>query len=453
MDEPVRYFTVDGAGTTFVHPVGLCMLLLCGILLVSLPRRFALWPFIVLVCFVSSRQCIAIAGVNLYFARFMVLVFGTARVLIHREVWTVRWNRLDLFVVCYGLVYLVAGAINWDFSPVELKTRSGYIVEVVGTYLLCRVLIRDREDVRSVFACLSLVACILVGFFVLENRTGRNLFSVFGGVPEITAQREGRLRCQGAFGHPILAGVFWASMVPTMFFVVLAGGRLRPLALVGTLSAIAMVVLSASSTPVLALGAGFAGWMFFPFRRHTRRLFWGVLVLLFCLHMLMNGPVWSLIQRIDITAGNSAYHRYVLLDGFITHFHEWAALGSRVGTAHWGRFTFDTANQFVAVGSASGLLTLLIFIGMIVAAMNRAGRIANVDAGLGWSVGVTIFALMVSFLGISVWGQAHFAWSLPLAIAASLSGNPQTAAKSVLSEQKRVRYVRGPRAAAVAASI
>lgn len=436
--EEAAHFAVEGAGTTVVHPVGLCMLLLCGILLISLPRRYALLPFIILVCFVSSRQCIAIAGFNLYFARFMVLIFGTARVLMRGEAWTVRWNRLDILVVSYGLVYFGAGALNWGFSPSELKTRSGYIVEVVGTYLLCRLLIRDRNDVRSVVVCLSLVACVLLGFFVLENRTGRNLFSLFGGVPDITPTREGRLRCQGAFGHPILAGVFWASMVPTMLFVFLAGDRFRLLALAGVLSSIGLVVLTASSTPLLALAAGLGGWMFFPFRRQTRRLFACGCIALLGLHLVMKAPVWSLIQRIDVTTGNSGYHRYMLVDGFISHFHEWWALGSRVGTAHWGVYTFDTANQFVAVGAASGLITLTIFIAIVISAMNRAGKIAQVDAKLGWSIGVTVFALIVSFLGISIWGQAHFAWSFPLAMAASLSGNPQIVTKPVVLRQKRL---------------
>ena len=38
--------------------------------------------------------------------------------------------------------------------------------------------------------------------------------AAMGGVPEITVVREGRLRCQGAFAHPILAGCFWAEQLP-----------------------------------------------------------------------------------------------------------------------------------------------------------------------------------------------------------------------------------------------
>ena len=53
-------------------------------------------------------------------------------------------------------------------------------------------------------------------FFLIESQTGRNLFSAFGGVPVLTDMREGKLRCSGAFGNSILAGCFWASLMPLM---------------------------------------------------------------------------------------------------------------------------------------------------------------------------------------------------------------------------------------------
>ena len=52
--------------------------------------------------------------------------------------------------------------------------------------------------------------------FLNEARTGRNLFAAFGGVPSLTDMREGKLRCSGAFGNSILAGCFWASLIPLM---------------------------------------------------------------------------------------------------------------------------------------------------------------------------------------------------------------------------------------------
>ena len=420
MPDPTHYFVIEGAGSTFVHPLGMAMLLVCGVFLVVLPRRYALWAFVALLCFVSARQAVAIWGFNLYFPRFMILVFGVVRVLVRNELTTMRLNRLDWLVIAFAILYMLSGAINWNFSDTVLKTRSGYVSEVFGTYFLCRILVRDIEDLRSVAMGLALVSLPLLAFFILENQTGRNVFAVFGGVPEITQERGGRLRCQGAFGHPILAGVFWAALLPLLIAGALEQSRRRWLFVAGGFAATAIVILSASSTPALGLATALVGWACFRLRRYARYAFMALGCMLVFLHLIMKAPVWSLIQRIDVTTGNSGYHRYILVDGFLTHMNEWWAFGSRVGTEHWGHFTFDTANQFVSIGVAGGLATLLVFIAIIVVSMNAAGRMATHHALWGWATGVSVFTLVVCFFGISIWGQLHFAWSLPLAIAGSL---------------------------------
>lgn len=421
MEGVVDPFGVEGAGSTVLHPVGLVMLLLCGGLFVGLPRRYALWAFLVLICFVSSRQAIAIAGFNLYFPRFMVLVFGLfGRGILRGELGSVRLNRLDWLVLSYGLLYFACGAVNWDFLPSEMKTRSGYVSEIIGTYFVFRMLIHDREDAVEVIRGLAIVSLPLLGFFLFEHQTGRNLFSVFGGVPEITAVRDGRLRSQGAFGHPILAGVFWAAMLPLIIAGALEISRSKVVFKAGVVASLGIVGLTASSTPVLGVAAGLGGWACFRLRRYSKQVFPALGVLIVVLHLVMKAPVWSLIQRINVTSGNSGYHRYILVDGFITHMSEWWLIGSRLGTDHWGHFTFDTANQFVAVGVAAGTITLLVFFAIIWVAMSATGRIEAISPHLAWGVGVSVFVLAVCFFGISIWGQLHFAWSLPIAIAGSL---------------------------------
>lgn len=424
MTEPASRFAVEGAGSTFVHPIGLMMLIVCGALLILLPRRLALWGFILLICFVSTRQAVAVSGFNFYFPRIMVLVFGLTRGFARGELLAIRLNRLDWLVILFGACYFAAGAINWEFSPFEMKMRSGYITEMVGTYFLVRMLTRDLDDVRSTIVGLAIVSLPVLGFFVVENQTGRNLFSVFGGVPEFTIVRNDRLRCQGAFSHPILAGVFWASMLPLMVGVVLERGRHRVICALGAIAALGLVVLCASSTPVLGVAAAAAGWLCFPSRRYSRQAFGAAGAMVVVLHLVMKAPVWSLIQRVNITSGSTGYHRYILVDGFITHVHEWWLVGSRLGTDHWGHFTFDTANQFVAVGVAAGIGALALFVAITVSAMFASGRIAKTAPHIGWAIGVSIFTMVVCFFGISIWGQMHFAWALPVAMAGGLGFQP-----------------------------
>jgi len=61
----------------------------------------------------------------------------------------------------------------------------------------------------------------------------------------------------------------------------------------------------------------------------------------------MHGPVWSLIEKIDISGGSSSYHRYMLVDqciaisGLVAVWHK---RHQRLGWDMW-----DTANQYVSV--------------------------------------------------------------------------------------------------------
>ena len=424
MTEPIHYFVTEGLGETVVHPLGLAVLLVCGFLFLQLPRRYALWPFIAMVCFVSSRQCVAVGTFNIYFTRLFYLFLLPARILFHGEDRRFRLNAMDWTIIAYGLAQFALGSLNWDFNPIEMKMRSGFLVDILGSYFIFRVLIRDIEDVPSVIRGLAVVSIPLLAFLLLEFATGRNLFSVFGGVPEITGVREGRLRCQGAFGHPILAGTIWASFLPLFIYGALKMGRHRGLMVAGCCSALGIVYLSASSTPVMGVIVVLAGWAMYRFRAYARIGFASAAVLLVALHMVMKAPVWHLIARMNVTGGDSGWHRFVVIDGFINHWEEWWFLGSKVGTAHWGHFTFDTANQFVNAGVQSGVFVLGIFVAIIVLALLGAGRIGRKSPFLGWMLGVSIAVHCLCFLGISIWGQIHVAWSLPLAMVGSLAYSP-----------------------------
>src|SRR5690606_21040287 len=95
-----------------------------------------------------------------------------------------------------------------------LINRLGASFDTVGMYFLFRMLVRSLEDLKQTVTWCAVAAVPVAVAFLIENRTGRNLFAFLGGVPQLTIVRDGRLRCQGAFPHAILAGCFWASLVP-----------------------------------------------------------------------------------------------------------------------------------------------------------------------------------------------------------------------------------------------
>ena len=65
------------------------------------------------------------------------------------------------------------------------------------------------------------------------------------------------------------------------------------------------------------------------------------------LHLVMHGPVWSIIEHIDLTGSSSSYHRYMLIDNLIRHFRDWWLLGT-TDNPNWGFDMWDTSNQYVS---------------------------------------------------------------------------------------------------------
>src|ERR1019366_3695406 len=110
---------------------------------------------------------------------------------------------------------------------------------------------------------LALLVIPLAVLMIVEKTTARNVFSIFGGVPEFTEQREGHLRCQAAFRHPILAGTFGATSLPLFIGLWFQGRRARTLALLGGISACVIAIAASSGTALMTMllgGVGFGFW-------------------------------------------------------------------------------------------------------------------------------------------------------------------------------------------------
>ena len=75
----------------------------------------------------------------------------------------------------------------------------------------------------------------------------------------------------------------------------------------------------------------------------------------------MHGPVWSLIEKIDLTGGSSSYHRYMLVDNCIRHFGDWWLIGYK-NYGDWGLDMWDLCNQFVVNALTGGLVTLVLYL-------------------------------------------------------------------------------------------
>lgn len=412
------------AGQTTVHPLGLLAVAVLGLCLLFLPRRWSVLPMLVMACFVSSAQRIVIASLDFDFLRIMVL-FGAMRLILRKEYHGFVWKPLDTAMTLWTLSAMFLYVLReGSFSAVV--NRLGFAFDVFGMYFLFRCLVRDWNDINTIIFGVILISIPTAVFFLIEHQTGRNLFSVFGGVKEITWIRDGRLRCQGPYSHPILAGCFWAALMPIIAVFWWKSKNARFWAVCGIIASLMIVACCASSTPVMGVLAAMVGGLFFPLRRYMRPIRWGFLLLLVALHMMMKAPVWHLISRVSAVGGSTGYHRFKLINETIKNFGDWWLMGcSGQRIASWGIWAADVTNQYILEGVRGGLLTLILFVAVIAFAFRDVGNLwrqqikNSYKLAISWALGVSLFVHCVNFIGVSYFGQIHILWYLNLAMIGS----------------------------------
>ncbi|MCI5149527.1 MAG: hypothetical protein D3916_09095 [Candidatus Electrothrix sp. MAN1_4] len=421
LDETIFKNAYDNVTT--LHPLALSLTIGCGLALLAVNRKYATIPMLLLICFTAPAQRIVIFSLDFNLARVMVVV-GLLRIFIKHEADDFVWKPIDKIMIAWT-VSSTAAYILLRGTTDALIYKLGTGVDALGMYFMFRCLVKDMEDVRQVAVGLACLSIPVAFFLYYEKQTGRNLFSVFGGVPEFTAIRQGKLRAQGAFAHPIIAGCFWVTQLP--LFLALWWQDTKKWLIAASVSSVFFIVYAcASSSPAAGIGAVAIGIAFYGLRHSMDNVRKAILALLVSLHLVMKAPVWHLIGRIDLVGGSTGFHRYMLIDNTIRRFSEWWLFGI-LSTAHWGWHMFDTANMYVSQAVRGGFLTLIFFVILIGVAFKGVGDLldsledGSPDYIFAWLLGVALFTHCMVFIAVSYFGQATVVWYLLLAIIGSLT--------------------------------
>jgi len=421
-------------------------MLACGVALLLVPSRLVLLPCLIMAAMVTPAQRIVIASADFNFLRIVVM-FAMARFITRGDFKNIRWGTLDTLMVAYAASETLIFTLQW-LTPGAIINRLGVSFETLGLYFLFRASFRSWSDIASTIPIISYVALLVAGFFAFEWLTHRNLFSIFGGVPERALVRDGRVRCQGAFPHAIIAGSFWAALMPIAGAGWFLGRKMRRTAIIGVGSCLGIVFFTSSSTPAAAVLAAFVCTGLWVMRRYMAPLQAATVCVLIGLHIVMKAPVWHLISRVDLVGGSTGWHRYKLVDNAINRFTEWAALGTK-STAHWGWGMQDITCHYVLVAVRGGFLSLVIFVATIWTAFANIGKAmrmiphADPRAKLTWGVGVSLGVHLISFIGVSYFGQSTMIWTLSLALSVSVLAAAETTARERRAEAAKRRLRSG----------
>ncbi len=429
-----------GVGETVFNPVVALVVIVAGVLMLFLPRKKAIVPFLLASLLLPGDQILVIAGLHFTLLRIL-LVFGFIRIFIIKgpgkwSVFSGGMNGVDKSLVLLSVVTTVAATLLFQNAQAFIF-QLGNLYNAFGAYFLLRCLVRDREDVVRVIRVFAVIVVVLGGVMAFEHLTkGWNPYALLGGARArffaADLSRDGHVRSTATFGTPILAGTFGAVLLPVFIGLWISDRKQRSAALLGILGATAMTAASHSSTPAFAYVFGVLGLCLWPIRGMMRFVRWGVVIMLLGLQMVMKAPVYHLITRIHISG--DSYHRYALINESVRHFGQWWLIGTK-STAEWGWDMWDTANQYVATAINGGLLGLTLLIAIIVYGFKYLGQARKAEqdkkqALFFWALGSALFAWTLSFFGISLWDQSVLGWYALLALIGAVAA-PQKAPAAV----------------------
>lgn len=388
-------------------------------------------PLLMAGCYMTLGHALIVGGLHFYLIRILIL-FGMFRIFMRGEIFSIRLNPIDKVLLAWLMVSSLFFVL-FDGTNARITERLGSIYNTLGIYLFIRAVVWDLEDIVLIVKMFGIIIIPLAVLFVVEYVTGKNPFSILGGIPILSEVRNGRIRCQGPFLHSILAGTFGATAMPFFVGWWVYSKRNRLLATGAILASTIIVMASSSSGPLLAYFISIIGLICWAYKSHIRSIQWGIVLLLLGLAAYMDAPAWYLISRMSDLTGGGGWYRSALIDASIRHFDEWWLFGTGY-TAHWmptglaiDPNVADMTNYYIAQGVNGGILAMILFVWLIVKCFKTTGtavrnesRYSLVERFMIWSLGCTVLGHAVSFLSVSYFDQITIFWYLVIGMIAAL---------------------------------
>lgn len=424
-----------------MNSVATVFLLINGTMLVLLPIRWAPFPLLVGACYIPLSSGLELGSLHFPIIRILILV-GIVRVVIRGERVFGGLNGLDGLMLAWSAWVLLSSIFHKE--PGEtFKFGLGFVYNACGVYFLLRIFCQSVDDVVRLCRFTAILLVPLAIEMLYEKLSLHNLFSVLDGVSETPAIREGRVRAQGPFAHPIIAGTIGAVCLPLV-------GSLwrqhRKEGGIGIGACLVIIFASASSGPIMSAIAAVGALLMWRYRYYMRLMRWLTVFGYVLLAIFMNAPAYYIMARIDFVGGSSGYHRADLIRSAIEHLPEWW-LGGTDYTRHWMATGVswspdhtDITNHYLQMGVTGGILLMLLFIAIMAKGFSFVGRtlrtaeLSQQSRFICWALGASLFAHATTFLSVSYFDQSFVFIYLTLgAISSVWSGTTPGKSRSLSS--------------------
>lgn len=270
----------------------------------------------------------------------------------------------DILLPLYGIWVIIALVAVHGFEQIDFGGIA--FVEVVGAYLIGRVLVRDLDTFKFMLRLLMWCLAILFPLVIYELLTQRMLFTeIFGGVfdvPQRSPSARTRLnlqRIQTVFDHPILFGLF-CSMLFGNAYIYFRNSPFKRFVVMGFIAMMTLFSLSSAPLLALALQLGLIVWGIMT--KDNFKLFLGLAVFFYITIDLLSNrtPITIMIDMLVFEAGTAwtrvitfRYAQPVVLDNpiFGIGFNDWPR-------PHWLVASVD--NYWLLTAMRYGLVGLVL---------------------------------------------------------------------------------------------
>lgn len=325
----------------------------------------------------------------------------------------------DLLVLAFALWAAATRLILLDMNS-ALEPGGVVLLQSAGGYLVGRVLVRNSAMTRLAFGSALAAVMLMLPFLLWEAATGTKPLlaaaSVFGRTLAATPMepRWGFHRAQGVFEHPILLGIFCATLVSPAIFLFSVKPQ-RSVRWLGAPAVVMAAMTSLSTGALLSMNTQFAliGWNV-ALRRIAKRwtlLIWLVAILYVSADLLSNRTPFHLFVDYATFNSQSSYNRIL-----IWQFGSAAVMDSPLlghGTDDWERPAFMHAsmdNFWLVIAYRYGLTGFAMLAIAYVLTIVRIGRSHGADPALNDMRRGMIFSLVATAIAIAsvhLWNNSY----------------------------------------------
>lgn len=360
----------------------------------------------------------------------------------------------DILITIAALWMTVSFVVIYGFAQ-GFAPGVALSIDVLVPYLIARIVIRDLDDFRRLLIYLAPVVLMLAVLLPVEGLLGTRFIrngaaAIFGPLsatefgstfaPSIAADsRWGLLRAMGPFSHPILAGLFFCSLLPLYYFSRLRGWPM----IAGVLAGLA-AIFTFSSAAMIGLFLGLALGLYDRLRSMVAFLNWQIFIgfvslALLGLHLVSQNGLLSVLIRMTFNP-QSGYYRMLIWEfgSQSVARHPWVGIGfEQFEGLNWMGTSIDAYWLAVAIrnGLPPALLLALATALTIIGLSLRAGRTHGPDQTTYIGFAITSAILLVLGFTVSFFGGLLTWFMVLLGIFTTFSA---------IAKPKRAGFTPGP---------